>query len=78
MIVAANDTDPTFSPGNPVPLFEGPYLLAQPARHRVFDVSANGQRFLMIKEGTDTSSGQQQVVVVLNWFEELTRLVPTE
>ena len=44
-----------------------------------FDVAADGQRFLMIKpedEGVDSRSGQSSLVVVENWFEELSRLAP--
>jgi hypothetical protein len=41
-----------------------------------YDVSPDGQRFLMIKE-TDVGGGQQ-INLVLNWFEELKRLVPTD
>ena len=41
---------------------------------RNYDIARDG-RFLMIKEDTETNP---QVTVVLNWFEELTRLVPTD
>jgi len=36
----------------------------------------DGQRFLMMKEG-EIAQEQTQINVVLNWFEELKRLVPT-
>ncbi len=36
--------------------------------------SPDGQRFLMIKEAGPEAT---QINVVLNWFEELKRLVPT-
>ncbi len=75
MMVAANDTEPTFSAGTPVPLFEGPYAAGVLGRHHVFDVSADGERLLMIKLGEATTS---PVILVQNWVEELTRLVPTE
>ena len=32
---------------------------------------------MMIKEGTDAPSDQQQIIVVENWFEELRARVPT-
>ena len=78
MMAVANDTEPTFRPGNPVPLFEGPYFAGTTAQHHVFDVSPDGQRFLMIKrEATDeTTSGE--VILVQNWLEELKRLVPVD
>ena len=36
---------------------------------RAYDVTPDGQRFLMIKE--DASSESNEIHVVLNWFEEL-------
>ena len=77
MLVVAVDTEPVFNPGNPEVLFTAPYRAAQ-GRGRPWDVAADG-RFLMIK---DSGSGQEaggpsQINVVLNWTEELTRLVPT-
>jgi len=38
-------------------------------------VSADGQRFLMVKE-TERAQSTAQINVVLNWFEELKRRVP--
>jgi len=38
------------------------------------DVSADGQRFLMVKD--ESSSGRLNLV--LNWFEELKRRVPAK
>ena len=43
---------------------------------RTYDVSPDGKRFLTIKESP--SGDLVGFVVVLNWFEELKRLVPTE
>ena len=46
---------------------------------RTYDLSSDGQRFLMIKEGggTDQTAAPPQLVVVQHWVEELKRLVPT-
>ncbi len=47
---------------------------------RGYDVSPDGQRFLMLMEvarSEDTSTAPH-FIVVQNWFEELRRLVPTE
>jgi hypothetical protein len=41
---------------------------------RNYDVSPDGQRFLMIKD--DQQQGAARINVVLNWLEELKRLVP--
>ena len=62
----------TFSAGKPEMLFEGRYL-GGGTGGRAYDVSADGQRFLMIKDPvTDTSTtSASPLVVVVNWFEEL-------
>ena len=44
-----------------------------------YDVTPDGLRFLMIKENTiGDRSHPPSMVVVLNWQEELKRLVPTQ
>jgi serine/threonine-protein kinase len=44
---------------------------------RTYDISPDGQRFLVIKPTGDTNqSAAPQLVVVQNWLEELRRLVP--
>ncbi len=55
-------------------LFEGAYVLSTPPLISNYDVDAQG-RFLMIKE-EEREAGQ--INVVLNWFEDLKRLVPTD
>ena len=67
----------TLTVGRAQTLFEGPYRAGLVSR--AYDVSPDGQRFLMIKEAQTSPSVStwQQFVVVLNWFEELKRLVPT-
>jgi len=55
-------------------LFEGKYVKYTTAP-RPYDVAPDG-RLLMIKGG-DTQAPEIQINVVLNWFEELKRLVPT-
>ena len=77
MLVVAVDTEPVFSPGNPEVVLTAPYLSAR-GRSRPWDVAADG-RFLMIKESGSgqEAGGPSQINVVLNWTEELTRLVPT-
>ena len=64
---------PTFSASSPQMLFERqsiPFL-----GRNDYDVTADGQRFLMLKSQQPPPS---QFNVVLNWFEELKRLVPTD
>ena len=67
-------TQPDFSASKPRMLFQGAYA-ATPGSFAYYDVSQDGQRFLMIKPEQTTSF--TQIVVVQNWFEELKRRVPT-
>lgn len=68
--------EPTFSPGKPIVLFEGDYIASEfPLTSAGYDVSRDGQRFLMVKE-VEQPLSTTQINVVLNWFEELKRLVP--
>ena len=69
----------TFRAETPTRLFQGPYFASVPEyAFRTYDVSPDGQRFLMIKEGTTvTVRSRAGFTVVENWFEELRRLVPT-
>jgi Tol biopolymer transport system component/predicted Ser/Thr protein kinase len=70
-------TQPSFAAGKPRMLFEGRYELS-PYPVPNYDVSPDGQRFLMLKPDEQTSSSSvTQIVVVQNWFEELKRRVPT-
>ena len=71
-------TEPTFVPGNPEILFGGPYRrISAGSIGRPLDVGADG-RFLMIKEdtGLGDNSAAPRIVVVQNWFQELTERVP--
>ena len=46
---------------------------------RTYDVSPDGQRFLMTKmPGTDASAAPPAIIVVQHWVEELKRLVPAK
>ena len=69
-------TQPGFSASKPQLLFDGPYALSA-ATLANYDVSKDGQRFLMVKEGAQEAQ-PTQINLVLNWFNELKRLAPTE
>ncbi|MDA2924703.1 hypothetical protein MYX65_08625, partial [Acidobacteria bacterium AH-259-L09] len=73
MMVVSIQTEPTFKAETPKLLFEGEYSYSVPSYTSNYDVTPDGQRFLMIKESQEVS----QLTIVLNWFEELKRLVPT-
>jgi Tol biopolymer transport system component len=62
-----------FRAGKSTVLFEVPGLLS--VNDGDFDVSPDGQRFLMLRE-TGEDPPPTQIHVVLNWFEELNRFVP--
>ncbi len=68
-------TQPGFAAGTPRKLFEGRYELA-PVPINNYDVSPDGQRFLMVKPTEQEQAAPTQINVVLNWFEELKRRVP--
>ena len=76
---AAVEGGSTFRAGNPTRLFEGRYFMSATSAGRTYDVSPDGQRFLMIKvgDGADETAAPASLIVVQNWFEELKRLVPT-
>jgi serine/threonine-protein kinase len=69
---------PSFSARPAVELFKEPSYLGRgsAASGRTYDVSPDGSRFLMIKQNQADDVPARSIVVVLNWFEELQRLVP--
>jgi len=73
MMVVSLQAERAFSVGKPRVLFEGVYFSSDfiPGT-QYYDISPDGERFLMIRERKES-----QINVVLNWFEELKRLVPT-
>jgi Tol biopolymer transport system component len=76
MMVVEIATQPSFTVGKPRVLFEGRYE-PSPATSPNYDVSPDGQRFLMFKTAEASEATPTQINVVLNWFEELKRRVPT-
>ena len=71
-------TQLTFSAGKPKVLFEGQYSVVQTGlMSTAYDVSPDGQRFLMLKPVEQAQAAPTQINVVLNWFEELKQKVPT-
>jgi Tol biopolymer transport system component len=74
MMAVEITSQPWFSPGKPKMLFES----ESPATYATFpnyDVSPDGKRFLMVK---DSEQEAKYINVVVSWFEELKRLVPTD
>jgi hypothetical protein len=73
MVTPVDTSGPTFVGGAPTKLFDGKYLEPNPSRH--YDISPDGQRFLMLKD--DGHVPPASMVVVLHWGEELNRLEGT-
>jgi eukaryotic-like serine/threonine-protein kinase len=73
------ETTPTFSRGNPAQAVERSYFMGA-TTGRTYDVSRDGQRFLMVKEtgGDGQNSTPASLIVVLNWIEELKARVPVK
>ena len=74
MMAAPFITSPTLSIGNPEILFEGPYLMGSPGAHN-YDVTPDGQRFLMIK--SSEQEGSPRIYALINWFDDVKARVPT-
>jgi len=68
-------TSPVFAAGKPRRLFEGNYETST-ALWPNYSVAPDGQRFVMVKR-IDREAAPAQINVVINWFDELKRLVPT-
>ena len=75
MMAVQITTAPTFKAGTPRLLFEGRYVFG-PNGVAAYDVAADGQRFLRVQP-MHPDPPLNQIQVVLNWTEELKRLVPT-
>ena len=75
MMVVEIAAQPGFAAGTPRMLFEGRYEQA-PVPATYYDVSPDGQRFLMLKASEQAQAALTQIIVVQNWFEELKRRVP--
>ena len=70
---------PTWAATTPVLVVKEGYMVSPGNPGRTYDISPDGQRFLMIKgrffDGTAAPAG---LIVVQHWVEELKRLVPTK
>ena len=77
VMAASVSSGASFSAGPPQKLFADHYRNPRVANSIDYDVSSDGRRFLMVKEGaSDEQTAAPHIVVVLNWLEELKRLVP--
>jgi Tol biopolymer transport system component len=68
----------TWAAGTPTKVIDVPYYRGGGGNDsRMYDVSPDGKRFLMIKQDVSSDQPAPRIVVVQNWLEELKRLVPT-
>jgi dipeptidyl aminopeptidase/acylaminoacyl peptidase len=63
--------------GEPRQLFEGPFYGCWDGGANSYAVSPDGSTFLMVGPDEDPES-TRELMVVLNWFEELKRIAPVE
>jgi hypothetical protein len=74
MMVVPVALRPTFTAGTPRVLFEGRY--GATAVIRGYDVSRDGQRFLMVEQKERPAIRAANMTLVMNWLEELRERVP--
>ena len=75
MVVVSVLPGPEFKTGTQQVLFSAKEYRSD-FYHAAYDVTADGQRFVMIRV-SESGSLDEQLIVVENWFEELQRLAPT-
>jgi serine/threonine protein kinase/WD40 repeat protein len=77
MVVAIGANGDSLEPGTPKLLFEGRFAVSFASGGDAwYDVSPDGQRFLMLKS-EDAPNNSANIVMVQDWVEELKRLVPS-
>jgi serine/threonine-protein kinase len=75
MVVDYAATGDAFRAEPPREVFTVPTMDDEP--HATYDVTADGKRFLVLLP-EESDEVPTQLIVVLNWFEEVKRLVPVE
>ena len=83
-VAVSVNTTPSFSFGNPVSAVTAGLPTVESFASRSYDVTRDGSAFLAVAPDADVSEAQtpgqvsapQEIRIVLNWFEELKRLVP--
>ena len=78
IVSVALEMNGTVKASAPEVLFDNPeYVLTRTWNWRAFDLSLDGKRFLMVKRIADSGTAlKPEIRVILNWTEELKRLVP--
>jgi hypothetical protein len=76
MMSVSVSTGAAFTAASPRLLFEGRY--GATAIIRPYDVSRDGQRFLMVKQSERAPIVAAHMILVQNWFDELRQKVPSK
>jgi serine/threonine-protein kinase len=77
LAVQVATTTAAFSASRPKVLFTGPFARARTAHRIAYDISPDGEHFVMLNSGEEDRA-VTQVSVLLNWFEELKARVPAK
>ena len=83
MVVAVNTDGDSFTFGRAEQLFAGAFLggldgISRQGAYPDYDVTGDGQRFVMFPDDGQGQISSGHVTLVTNWFDELKRLVPTD
>jgi hypothetical protein len=77
IMTTAIDDVPAFKPGATRVAVSTPHFVGASSSARAYDVTPDGKRFLVIESSSESAGDSAaMIVVVLNWAEELKRLLP--
>jgi serine/threonine-protein kinase len=76
LMAASTTLTPGFTAARPRALFRFAGLIRMSGTAAAYDIHPDGQRF-MVTEGKSRFNERPQINVVLNWFDELRRVVPS-
>ena len=68
LVAVSVSTESAFTPAQPTGLFQSQQPIYAAGLHR-YDVSADGQRFLIVAPVLGIEAAPPKIRVVLNWFE---------
>jgi Tol biopolymer transport system component/predicted Ser/Thr protein kinase len=75
LMAASVEPGPDLHPGKPRPVMNPPLAGAGGFGHPSYDVSPDGKRFLILASTLPAGEGPREMTVVLNWAEEVKRIV---
>jgi serine/threonine-protein kinase len=76
VLAASVSAGERFAVGKPQLLFRGNYRPRTGFGYPNWDISRDSKRFILLKPYQPDQPAPRQIIVVLNWFEELKRLAP--